>query len=192
MSRENPKSNNRKVLDRDRYIPGHLLRLANGMSRSASRVYLALFDVGIIEWRILSILSIESYVTAQRICEEIDLDRAAASRSLRVLEAASLVRVNDDVTDNRKRPITLTDAGKALHERILAIATKRQKLLMRGFSAADTETLLDMLGRMETNIEDVYSHDAQLIGAMRDGKLSRNDTAVTTARRGSKAVAPDD
>jgi hypothetical protein len=55
----------------DRWVPAHLLRLGNGMSRSASRLYLARFGVGVIEWRILSILSYTSFVTAQTICAEI-------------------------------------------------------------------------------------------------------------------------
>lgn len=190
MVRDTPKPNNRKVLDRDRYVPGHMLRVANGMSRSASRLYLALFDVGIIEWRILSILSIESFVTAQRICEAIDLDRAAASRSVRVLESMGLVRFNDDVTDSRKRPITLTEAGKALHARILAVVSRRQKMLMRGFSTAETDVLLAMLKRMESNLQEVYEHDAALIEAVREGKLSREEIAAATPRRVARVPTP--
>jgi len=163
MARDATKSNGRKVLDRDRYVPGHLLRLANGMSRSASRVYLALFGVGVIEWRILSILSIESFVTAQTVCEEISLDRAAASRSIKELESRRLIRVTDDVTDNRKRPIAITEAGKSLHDEMLAIATRRQKLLLRGFSAEETDQLLALFKRMTDNLNAVYAHDGELI-----------------------------
>lgn len=152
----------RKTLDRDRYIPAYLLRLSNGMSRSASRVYRALFGVGIIEWRILSILSIESFVTAQRICDAIDLDRGAASRTLEVMSRKGLVHIAADVTDNRKRPITITRSGKTVHDQLLTIATKRQRLLLRNFSADELGELRTLLRQMTANLDAVYRHDRAL------------------------------
>jgi DNA-binding MarR family transcriptional regulator len=177
MARDNSKATRKTSTHRDRWIPAHLLGLGNGMSRSASRVYLALFGVGVIEWRILSILSYTSYVTAQTICEEIDLDRAAASRSLRVLESRGLVRITDDVTDNRKRPITMTAAGKALHDQIYSIASKRVRLLMRGFSTDEVELLLSMFRRMAENLQGVYAHDEELIAASQASGKREEKTA---------------
>jgi DNA-binding MarR family transcriptional regulator len=167
----------------DRWIPAHLLRLGNGMSRSASRLYLAMFGVGVIEWRILSILSYTSYVTAQTICDEIALDRAAASRSIHVLEERGLVRVADDVTDNRKRPITMTTAGKALHDQIYEIASKRVRLLMRGFSQEETETLLAMFRRMAVNLQEVVAHDEGLIAVSQKGSRKQDEKGADRSRR---------
>lgn len=160
-----PRTPSRKVLNRDEYVPGHLVKLANGMSRSASRLYLSLFDVGIIEWRILSILSIESYVTAQRISEAIELDKGAASRNIRVMENKGLIKLAEDVTDNRRRPITLTEAGKVLHAKILAIVIRRQRLLLGGLSQQQIDQLLATLKQMEVNLEHVRAYDEGLIKA---------------------------
>jgi DNA-binding MarR family transcriptional regulator len=153
------------LLDRDRYLPGYLLKLANGMSRSASRAFLSLFDVGVIEWRILSILCIESNVTAQHICTTIALDRAAASRSLSILNKKGLVLLADHLTDNRKRPITITRKGKVLHDKMLAIAVRRQNILTEGLSEPEIDVLLSLLRRLVANLENVFEHDARLVAA---------------------------
>ena len=70
-------------LDLDRYLPFGLTAIANKIARSASRVYLRRFGVGINEWRILANLRINPGVTANLICQTSGLDKAAVSRSLR-------------------------------------------------------------------------------------------------------------
>ena len=55
-------------LDLDRYLPFGLTAIANKIARSASRVYLRRFGVGINEWRILANLRISPGVTANQIC----------------------------------------------------------------------------------------------------------------------------
>ena len=152
-----------KVLDREHYIPLYLINLANGLSRSASRVYLARFGVGIIEWRILSILSIESNVTSVHICQSIELDRAAASRSLRVLEEKKLVSITKDKDDNRKRLIIITAKGKTLHDKILDIVLKREKLLLKNLPKEQVDQLRDSLKDLSENALKVYEYDSKLI-----------------------------
>jgi DNA-binding MarR family transcriptional regulator len=163
MARSTKSSIKSKVLNREKYIPFHLINLANGLSRSASRVYLANFDIGIIEWRILSILSIESSVTSVHICQSIELDRAAASRSLRVLEEMKLVTVTKDKADNRKRLIIITAKGKSLHDKILEIALKREKLLLKGLSKDQLTELRMTLKALSENATEVYKYDAEVI-----------------------------
>jgi DNA-binding MarR family transcriptional regulator len=163
MTQPAKKTSKKNVLNRDKYIPFHLINLANGLSRSASRVYLAKFDIGIIEWRILSILSIESNVTSVHICQSIELDRAAASRSLRVLEDKGLVTVAKDKTDNRKRLIEITSKGKSLHDKVLEIALKREKILVKKLPKSQLKQLRETLKALSENAIEVYKYDAELI-----------------------------
>ena len=163
MAQPAKKTSKKNVLNRDKYIPFHLINLANGLSRSASRVYLAKFDIGIIEWRILSILSIESNVTSVHICQSIGLDRAAASRSLRVLEDKGLVTVAKDKIDNRKRLIEITSKGKSLHDKVLEIALKREKILVKNLPKSQLKQLRETLKALSENAIEVYKYDAELI-----------------------------
>ena len=79
-----------RTVDRDRFFPFFISTIANKVSRGGSRVYLRLFGIGIIEWRILYALAADPNLSANAICSRIDLDKAAASRSIQVLERQKL------------------------------------------------------------------------------------------------------
>ena len=140
-----------QTVDQERFFPFYVSTIANKISRGGSRIYLRLFGVGSIEWRILCVLARVPGVTAQTICNRIELDKAAASRSIQVLERLGYVATAADPLDGRKRILFLTEAGVALHDRILPVAMQRQEDLLVGFTAAERETFLQLLKRMHAN-----------------------------------------
>lgn len=143
----------------------HLIALANQYSRGGSKLYFKLFGVGVIEWRMLSVLSIEGGLSANAVCERIDLDKAAASRSVKVLVDNGYITIEVDPTDNRKHLLKLTPAGTELHDRILAVVLKRQEQLLQDFSKDEVKMLLDLLKRLKLACEKVEAFDQQLIAA---------------------------
>jgi DNA-binding MarR family transcriptional regulator len=151
-----------ELLNRDQYIPWFLVRLSNGMTRGASKTYLKLFGVGIMEWRILSMLAIEGGILAAYICETLELDKASASRSIKTLQALNLIDV-DEKASQRARKLYLTEEGKALHDQILKIAVERARLLTRNVSADEKAFLLALLRRMVSNLAAVDAYDSALI-----------------------------
>lgn len=159
----NKKTSSANTLNRNRYITFHLVNLANTLSRSASRLYLNLFGVGVIEWRILSILAIESNVTAGHVCQSIDLDAAAASRSIKTLEKHEFITLTKDDRDSRKRLIVLTEKGRELHDKILKIAMKRHEILIKNMTKTQVDELLSMLNHLDENLQSVLAYDAELV-----------------------------
>jgi DNA-binding MarR family transcriptional regulator len=137
--------------DRARFFPFFISSIANKISRGGSRVYLRLFGVGIIEWRILYVLAGASSASANAICQQIDLDKAAASRSIQVLERRGYVTACTDPCDARRRTVSLTPAGAALHDQILKVALQREQYLLDGFSDAERDLFLSLLRRMHVN-----------------------------------------
>ncbi|HTI68238.1 MAG TPA: MarR family winged helix-turn-helix transcriptional regulator [Caulobacteraceae bacterium] len=148
-----------KTIDRDRYFPQFISSIANKISRGGSRVYLQLFGIGIIEWRILSVLAHNPKSTANVICNTIDLDKAAASRSIQVLEQLGYVATATDPGDGRKRSVSLTPAGQALHDRAIKVALQREQQLLVGFDDHEREVLLGLLRRMHANAVEMDSFD---------------------------------
>jgi DNA-binding MarR family transcriptional regulator len=148
-----------KTVDRDRSFPLFVSTIANKISRGGSRVYLRMFGIGIIEWRILYVLAGNPDATAQAVCNKIDLDKAAASRSLQVLERLGYVMACAHPSDARKRTLALTAEGRALHDRILPVSVKRVQHLLQGFTDAERELLLNMLRRMQANAIEMDSRD---------------------------------
>ena len=140
------------IIDHDRYLPFLVISISNGLYRGASQFYQARFGVGVTEWRVLSALAGEPNSTANRLCQIAQLDKAAASRSLRVLEAGGFVTIEPHNTDARKRTVAFTPSGLALYEKILGVAMKRQERMLAGLSAEEMATLLSLLQRVRSNV----------------------------------------
>ena len=139
-------------LDLDRYVPFGLTAIANKIARSASRVYLKRFGVGINEWRILANLRITPGVTANLICQMSGLDKAAVSRSLKLLEDGGMIETCGEATDVRGRALRLTAKGDTLHDGLIGVALKREALLLEGFDEAERRQLLSFIARLHANV----------------------------------------
>jgi DNA-binding MarR family transcriptional regulator len=142
-----------------RYVPGLLTFLANKLATGASQCYRKHFGIGVVEWRMLSMLAVENDITANRICQVIGLDKSAVSRSLQTLEAAGHVTSKADSRDGRRNTVSLTPSGQALHDRVLKVALERERRLLSGLTPAEVDTLVDLLGRMHAQIAHVNEYD---------------------------------
>ncbi len=145
---------NGPVLNLPRYFPAAITNLSNKLSRGASALYRKHFGVGIIEWRVMSQLAIEPGVTASRICAVIGLNKAAVSRSVAFMHARGLVRSRAS-RDGRQQLLALTASGRALHDRIIAIALERERRLLATLTDEERELLLGLLHRVQENLEAV-------------------------------------
>lgn len=159
LSPPTERRNGREVVNIDGYMPYFLASINNTLSRGASKYYLREFGIGIVEWRIVSMLAIEERIPASRIVDVVQLDKAATSRGLRDLHAKGYVAFEANDSDPRRRIWWLSDAGHALHERVLAIALERERSLLRGVDPADLEIALRVMRRMNQNVRDLTGDD---------------------------------
>ena len=146
-------------LDLGRYVPGLLNFLSNKLSAGASKCYRKHFGVGVVEWRMLSMLAVENGVTANRICQVIGLDKSLVSRSLQQLEQAKYVTSQVDSRDARRYTVSLTEQGRALHDRIYRVAMEREQRLLADLSPAEVDVLVNLLERMHGRVESVNAYE---------------------------------
>ncbi|WP_394792201.1 MarR family winged helix-turn-helix transcriptional regulator [Rhodoferax sp.] len=142
-------------LDLERYVPALLNFLSNKLSAGASQCYRENFGVGIVEWRVLSMLAVENHIPAQRICQVIGLDKAAVSRSLVQLEKEGCISSEVDARDARRYTVSLTPSGRALHDRVFVVAKAREQRLLADFSPEEVDILIDLLNRMHARLDEV-------------------------------------
>jgi DNA-binding MarR family transcriptional regulator len=152
-SQRDPSRMSAHALDLDRYIPAHLTDLAGKITNSASATYRPRFGVGITDWRIMAMLASEPWISAGRICAATGLDKAAVSRSLRVLEHGGLIDIRPDPADQRRQSVALTRKGVVMHDRMVALALEREQYLLDGFSANERKRLLDFLARLQARVQ---------------------------------------
>jgi DNA-binding MarR family transcriptional regulator len=140
------------TLDLRRNVPALLVFLANKLTTSASGLYREHFGVGTTEWRIMALLAIEPDIAAKRICEVIGFDKAAVSRTLKVLDDRGLISVRPLPNNSRSAALTLTARGRKLHDRIIMIALERERRLLSCLAPDEVEHLIDMLNRMHAGL----------------------------------------
>lgn len=133
-------------MDLDRFTPALITFVANRLSSSGSATYRSRFNIGIMDFRVLAMLSVESGICGARIAEVVGLDKAAVSRTLRSLKRRGLVSIVPGV--GRNRMAALTPKGEDLFRRAHDMARQRERLLLSTFSADERETLVDFLHRL--------------------------------------------
>ncbi|MGV2071176.1 MULTISPECIES: MarR family winged helix-turn-helix transcriptional regulator [Rhizobium/Agrobacterium group] len=144
-----------EILDISNYTPFFLSSINNALSRGASSVYRERFGIGISEWRAVSMLAIEPNITAGRICDVINLDKAAASRALATLDEQGYLDSEVSETDPRKKRWRLNQRGYDLHEEIMRIALAREETLIEGADPQDLEATIRVMRIMLKNVQNL-------------------------------------
>lgn len=143
----------RAVIDTATYIPYFLVSVNNPLSRGASQFYLDNFGIGIVEWRVISMLATEPGIPASRICSVISLDKGATSRALTNLHRLELATFKAAPADPRKKTWWLNEEGYHLHDRLIEIALERERKLIEGADPGDLEAFLRVMRIMRRNVE---------------------------------------
>ena len=144
-----------QVLDLDRYVPALITFIANKLSRSATVLYQKRCGVNVTEWRILALLAIEPAISAARICHVIGFDKGPVSRTLAVMEQSGLVTIRTDESDGRTHAISLTSKGRTTHDQVIAAALERERRLLSCLRKDEREVLINLLGRIHSNLDAV-------------------------------------
>jgi len=119
------------------------------MSRSASSYYQQHWNIGTTEYRLVLALGIEHGCTAARVAAAADVDKAAASRSLQVLQKDGLVEL---IKRGREMEVRLTPAGESLYQQLQAATLRREARITRGMSPAQVKRLRADLHRLIDNL----------------------------------------
>lgn len=102
---------------------------------------------------ILYLLSQHQKLSMKELADGINRDKSTTTVLIRKLRESGLVREEAAEDDGRRKYIALTEQGLAYTERTSAISRELLTECYRGFSEADKQTLLELLQRMNRNIE---------------------------------------
>lgn len=102
-------------------------------------------------WTILAALRRGGPMIQRELAGRLSIEGPTLTRYLARMESDGLVHRTRSDHDRRAATVELTAAGEAAYRRLEAVAADGHRLLLRGFSAEETATLLDMLLRIERN-----------------------------------------
>lgn len=134
------------VMELDKFVPALMTFIANRLTNSGSALYRRAFGIGMMDFRIMAMLSIEPGASGARIAEVIDLDKAAVSRTLASLEKRKYVHVMPGA--GRARKLSLTRAGEALYQKAWQLSQERERRLLSLLSSDEQRVLREILQRL--------------------------------------------
>jgi DNA-binding MarR family transcriptional regulator len=97
---------------------------------AVSQLYADRFDLTRAEWRVLAALGANRTMSAKDIGPYSTLDKMQVSRAVARLEERGLVRREEDASDRRAKILSLTPAGRAMHQKIVPLVRAREDYLL--------------------------------------------------------------
>lgn len=107
------------------------------------------------------------------------MDPGAAARQVKTLEDDGLVARAPSETDGRLSVVTLTDAGRTVYERIVAVRTAHLAEVLAGWSAADRTALAALVARLVDDLR----HTPFRPVATTDGRATTKSRTPTRTRK---------
>ena len=110
----------------DAFLPYQVAVLARRLSRGFAEIYQEKFGLSVADWRVLAHLHDAQSCSVRDIHLQADMEKSRVSRSVARLEGRGLVRRAANRDDKRLLQLTLTEAGTAMMEELLPLATAYQ------------------------------------------------------------------
>ena len=136
------------TLDLNRSVPVLVTILANRITTSGSLIFRRRHGIGSTDWKVLSTIAIEPGATGLRISQLVGLDRALVSRVVKGFAEKGLVQIDQSARHSNYQSVTLTPAGRTLHDEAIVTAFEREKMLLEAFSAKECDQLVRLLQRL--------------------------------------------
>lgn len=139
-----------------RDLPSYRLHVLSSMSeRHAEGVYRALYDLKLIECRIIGITGGHGQAAFRTICREADLEKSYASRLINRLVERGLLRKVGDAADQRSINVALTEEGRRVHRDMHATAAGLNRAWTAILSPAERELLIPLLERLTERVREM-------------------------------------
>lgn len=99
-------------------LPYHILLLSKLLDRATAQHVRDVADLSLPEWRTMAHVAYLGTCSASEVASLAFVDRAEVSRALGSLETRGLIRREQHPNKRNSRLVSLTDAGKAVHQAV--------------------------------------------------------------------------
>jgi DNA-binding MarR family transcriptional regulator len=142
-------------------MSSRLMVLANLLKRGAILRYKRLAGLSSVEFGLVASLGRRPPTSVVRLAEAVGMDKGQISRALTELVSRKLVSRGVNPRDNREVLVSLTRAGLAAHDAIVAGALDRNRRLLEQLSKEEVAMLLGHIDRLTDTA-------AQMLAAEKD------------------------
>jgi DNA-binding MarR family transcriptional regulator len=122
-----------------KYLAVLVMTLAGRLNRGASNFYMGRFGITMVDYRIVLALGLAKGLNVGEVATAADVDKAAASRSLRLLEQRGLVDLEQTSGRGRAAIVHLTEAGRAFERELKKAARVREQRFVASLTADERD-----------------------------------------------------
>jgi DNA-binding MarR family transcriptional regulator len=130
------------------FLPYQLSVASNAVSSRIAEQYRKRFGLKTTEWRVMAVLGDSGPHTQRELCRLTLMDKVPVNRACKVLEERGLAARRPNARDGRSHLLELTDAGRAVHARIMPLAEAIERELFGVLDEEERNALSAMLGRV--------------------------------------------
>jgi DNA-binding MarR family transcriptional regulator len=143
-------------------MSSRLMVLANLLKRGAILRYKRLAGLSSVEFGLVASLGRRPPMSVVRLAEAVGMDKGQISRALAELVSRKLVAKAVNPRDNREVLVSLTKAGLAAHDAIVAGGQERNRRLLAGLSEADRAMLFGHIDRLTEKAAELLADERDL------------------------------
>jgi DNA-binding MarR family transcriptional regulator len=131
-------------------LSSRLMVLANLLKRGAILRHKRLTGLSSVEFGLVASLGRRPAMSVARLAEAVGQDKGQISRALAGLVSRKLIAKTANPNDSREVLVSLTKAGHAAHDAIVAGAQERNRRLLEHLSDDELRTLLRQIDHLTT------------------------------------------
>lgn len=143
-------------------MSSRLMVLANLLKRGAMLRYKRTAGLSSVEYGLVANLGRRPPMSVARLAAAVGLDKGQISRALADLVSRKLVAKEVNVRDNREVLVSLTKAGLAAHDAMVAGGEERNRRLLADLSESDVEMLLGHIDRLTDKAVEMLADEKEL------------------------------
>ncbi|MCP3470309.1 MarR family transcriptional regulator [Bradyrhizobium sp. CCGUVB1N3] len=136
-------------------LSSRLMVLANLLKRGAILRYKRVAGLNSVEFGLVASLGRRPPMSVARLAEAVGQDKGQISRALAGLSSRKLIAKTPNPHDSREVLISLTKAGLAAHDAIVASAQERNRRLLQQLSKDELDSLLAQIDRLTAAAEEM-------------------------------------
>lgn len=136
----------------EEYMAVLVLTLGGRLNRGASSYYQRHFGIGMADFRIVMALGLVKGLNVGELATAADVDKAAASRSLKFLQGRGLVQLEATGSRGRAAIVHLTDEGRAFERELRKSARRRDRRLLAGLTESERDQAVALLRKLIASV----------------------------------------
>ena len=131
------------------FMPYRLSVTTNIVSDLIAGRYRSRFGLKVPEWRVMAVLGDAGALTQRALVGATRMDKVAVNRACKVLEERGLATRSPNAHDGRSHHLELTEAGRAMFDRIMPMALDMETRLFACLTSREAELLKATLGKLD-------------------------------------------